>query len=391
MEFSMSSFGLAEILWPTSIDEFSQKYFDIQPICLARTRADYYSQLLTLEEVDGFLSFARPPFARAFAIDHRRKIEPSEYSNADGLADAGRLFDLYAGGATIVLREIEDCFPKLGALCRSAEKHFNFPFTANVYLAPPGGQSFPIHFDAKDVFALQISGSKNWRLYQPRYPMPLSYQHCYDSMPDEGFLKEFDLQPGDFLYIPRGFPHVVRATDIPSLHVSLSTFPLTWADVMKRIVVNLCESDPSFRASLPPACLGSDVKLQKTFTSLMERFASSADLEAALSALKREFIGSRAAHLTNPIMRRQKSEILTLESLMGPSPDLLYQIDIEQGTIRLIGLGKDIRFGRSALDDLIYALETPSYRIGDTPGNLAPEGKLDMFRTLYLFGFVTLQ
>jgi hypothetical protein len=387
--FCMDNLGFAEMLWPTPIKEFSQRYFDSSPLRLIRARSGYYTGLISLQDIDRFLSFVRPPFAKAFAIDSRRAIEPSEYADTNGLADASRLFGLYESGATIVLREIEDNFPKLGALCRSAEKHLSSPFVANVYLAPPGGQSFPIHFDAKDVYVLQIAGSKNWRLYRPQYPLPLSYQHCYDGMRDEGFLEEFDLQSGDFLYCPRGFPHLVRATESSSLHVSLSTFPYTWADVMKRAFVNLCESDPLFRASLPPDFTSSHVDLQRTFTALTERFHRAAEWWPALNAIKREFVGSRPARITNSRLLHQQSASLSLESEIRPSPDLLYLIDIEQGVVRLTGLGKDIRFDLSVSEDLIYALKTPHYKIGDTPGALGSDAKLDLFRTLFLNGFVT--
>jgi hypothetical protein len=296
---------------------------------------------------------------------------------------------LYEAGATIVLREIEDHFPMLEALCRSAEKHFNSPFVATVYLAPPQGQSFPIHFDAKDVFVLQIAGSKSWRLYQPQYVLPLSHQHCYDSMPDEGFLEEFNLRAGDFLYCPRGFPHLVRAADVSSLHISLSTFPHTWADLMNRVMADLYERDPLFRASLPPAFIDSDTGLHETFAALVNRFTNAAELRPALSALKREFVASRPARFASPSRLHHQAATLSLESLVEPNPDVLYLIEAEQCTVRLTGLGKDIKFDASAFDDLVFALKTPRYKISDTPGALEREAKLDLFQTLVLNGFVT--
>jgi hypothetical protein len=384
----MSRPGLNEILWPTPIAEFTRTYFETAPLHLSRGETDYFANLFSLEDIDRFLHFVKPSYTNAFAIDNRRKIEPAEYADANGLADPLRLFQLYEAGATIVLREIEGHFPRLEALCRSAEKHFNSPFVATVYWAPPQGQSFPIHFDAKDVFVLQIAGSKIWRLYQPQYVLPLSHQHCYAGMPDENFLGEFNLRAGDSLYCPRGFPHFVHAADSASLHISLSTFPHTWADLMKRAMADLCERDPLFRTSLPPAFIGNDAGVQETFAALVRRFADTAELRPALTVLTREFVASRPARFESASLRHHQATTLTLESLVESNPDALYMIEPEQFTVRLTGLGKDIKFDASALDDLVFALKTPRYKISETPGALEPDAKLDLLQTLVLYGFV---
>ncbi|MGC1862451.1 MAG: hypothetical protein WA733_15385 [Methylocystis sp.] len=74
--------------------------------------------------------------------------------------------------------------------------------------------------------------------------------------------------------------------------------------------------------------------------------------------------------------------------MIESNPDALHLIEPEQCTVRLTGLGKDIKFDASALDDLVFALKTPRYKIGETPGALEPDAKLDLFQTLVLYGFV---
>src|SRR5208283_218862 len=273
----MSSLDLGQLLCPVTIEEFIDTRFEKTLLHVSRGgNADYYSNLFSLDAVDEFLHVVKPAYTKAFALDSRRKIEVAEYSAADGLADPLRLFDLYDSGATIVLKEIEGHCPSLQALCRSAEKRSSFPFVATAFLSPPQGQCFPIHFDAKDIFVTQISGSKNWRFFRPQYELPLSHQHCYDGMAEQDFMEEVNLHAGDFLYFPRGFPHVVHATDQASLHISFSTFPLTWADLMNRILADYCERDPLFRRSLPPGFVESEAGLQDAFATLVARFAANA-------------------------------------------------------------------------------------------------------------------
>ena len=383
----MRRVDLEEALRPMTFEEFARAHFETAPLHLSRGDATYYSKLFSLDELDRFLRVVRPTHSKAFAIDARRKIEIDEYASGDGLVDPFRLFQLYDGGATIVLREIEGHCPTLEAFCRSAERRFNSPFVATVYLAPPQGQSFPIHFDAKDVFVAQILGAKSWRLYRPQYEAPLSHQHCYDGMAEQEFLEEFDVQAGDFLYCPRGFPHLVRAANQASLHISFSTFPLTWADLLKRTLSDLCERDSHFRKSLPPGFVESDARLQEVFSSLVARFAATAELRPALEAARREFVASRPAFFETASGRRLQAAALTLDSVVEATTALRL-IRTEGSVTRLIGPGREITFDASVSEALAYALESPRCRVGDAAGQLEPEQRLELFRTLVLNGFV---
>jgi len=385
----MRMFEVEDMLRPVGMAEFGRTYFERAPLFVARGEPAYHERLFSLRELDKFHSCCRPPYAKVFAIDSRRKIATEEFADASGEVDSLRLFDLFEQGATIVYREIENHFPALAALCRSAEKRFNSPFTANVYWAPAGGQCFPIHFDAKDVFALQVSGSKRWRVYCPYVELPLRYQHCHEKMPDEGFLAEFDLRAGDLLYCPRGFPHLVTAANEPSLHISLSTFPYTWADVLNRVMADVFDRNPSFRASLPPgSLLNRGDELHRTFADLVNRFAEAARLEPALDVIAREFVAGRPPCNVNAREVAQQANALSLDSWIESNPETFYSLVREREEIQLVGLRKEIRFDASAFQSLNFALQTARYQIRQLPGELENEAKLDLLRTLLLNGFV---
>lgn len=70
----------------------------------------------------------------------------------------------------------------------------------------PGGGVGP-HLDQYDVFIIQGTGRRRWRVGE-KVPMK---QHCphpdlLEVDPFEGIIDE-ELEPGDILYIPPGFPH----------------------------------------------------------------------------------------------------------------------------------------------------------------------------------------
>jgi hypothetical protein len=62
------------------------------------------------------------------------------------------------------------------------------------------------HLDQYDVFIIQGTGRRRWRVGE-KVPMK---QHCPPDLlqvdPFDGIIDE-ELEPGDILYIPPGFPH----------------------------------------------------------------------------------------------------------------------------------------------------------------------------------------
>ncbi len=385
----MPYFGFEELVYPVSVGAFSNDYFEKTPLFVKRCAPGYHERLFQLADIDRFHLAARPQYTQVFAIDSRRKIATEEYANARGEVDAMRLFELHEEGATIVYRGVDASFPPLAALCRSMEKYFNAPFSANVYLAPAGGQAFPIHYDANNVFAMQISGAKNWRVYEPQSKFPLRDQHCYDALPDARPLADYMLEAGDMLYVPRGFPHLVSADEQPSLHISLYSFPYTWVDVLERAVADALRKDEAFRASLPPGFLGADhARLGEAFSGLIESLAKSAQLEPALRSLAGELLASRSPCRENPRELVQKANALSSESWIATKKDLLYSIETRPDAISLTGQGVAIAFDPSALSGLIFALQTPQFQIAELPSPTDVEGKLDLIRTLILKGFL---
>ncbi|RBP02006.1 cupin superfamily protein [Roseiarcus fermentans] len=378
-----------DLLAPATFESFARERLDREPLHCARADPAFFASLFSLGDLEAYLARARPAFSKAFAIDSRREINSLEFCDAHGVVDPTRLFQLFDRGCTIVLREIDAHFPALDALCRSAEKRLQAPVFANVYYAPPGGQSFPVHYDAPDVYALQVEGTKTWRLYAPSYEKPLADQHCYGQMPEQTSLSAARLAPGDLLYVPRGFPHLVTADDGPSLHISLSAFPPTWADALAEAVSELARRDPALRAALPPGYFAPGEDLERRFAALVRKFADEAALRPALARVARRVVASRRAWVPDPIRRPRQAAGLSIESELTANREALVLLERAGDAVRLTGLGKELMFAAEALDDLAFALEATRFRIADTPGALDPEGKLDLFQTLLLNGFVS--
>jgi len=125
----------------------------------------------------------------------------------------------------------------------------------NAYITPAQSQGFAPHYDTHDVFVLQISGSKRWRVHEPVLLSP---------MPDETWqqrsaevraraedrpLIDTDLQPGDCLYLPRGFVHSAVAHGETSIHLTFGIHASTERDVLEALFTVM--SEQGWRSALP--------------------------------------------------------------------------------------------------------------------------------------------
>lgn len=68
--------------------------------------------------------------------------------------DAVAVSKLFANGVTIVLDQMQRRLLTLATLCRDMENEVGTTFQTNLYLTPPHGGGFEVHYDTHDVFIL---------------------------------------------------------------------------------------------------------------------------------------------------------------------------------------------------------------------------------------------
>ena len=122
---------------------------------------------------------------------------------------------------TVIFNAFGAHVPSLAGPCLAVTDATDTPNAVNLYVTAYGKRtSAPPHTDKQDVLVVQTNGKKHWRVYEPTPPstkpsadvfargkgtdsLPL---HVLESMQDN-LLLETDLNPGDVLFIPAGFPH----------------------------------------------------------------------------------------------------------------------------------------------------------------------------------------
>ncbi len=156
-------------------------------------------------------------------------------------------------GYSLVFRHAEQHHPAIAAIGGRLALELIGELDAHVYVTPADHFSFGWHYDAEEVFFIHTAGVKEFYLRQNTVqPDPVPATMTRDLAPERETspVMHCRLEPGDWLYIPRGWWHMAKArTDARSLSLGLLVpTPLTMLDALRRELAR----DPAWRQRMPP-------------------------------------------------------------------------------------------------------------------------------------------
>ena len=122
-------------------------------------------------------------------------------------------------GASLILNGVEHLYEPVRALAEAFELELHAPAQVNAYAAWAEAPGFDTHWDDHDVFILQVTGRKKWRVFEPSSSSPL-FPSRSEKPPQASPRWEGTMRPGDMLYIPRGWWHDACAMGEPTLHLT---------------------------------------------------------------------------------------------------------------------------------------------------------------------------
>jgi len=217
------------VLEPMSTDTFMQTFWERQPLHVDRQQPGYFASLLSSERIERLLSSLPFRFPDAQLVRAEEPIATEHYLDESGKVLPLRFLQHHHDGATMVLSQLHQRVEGLATLCRRMQAVLDMSCQANAYLSPAAQQGFNAHYDAHDVFILQVEGSKTFQFYAGGPELPLRGDTFDASIHYPGAATErVTLQAGDTLYIPRGVMHDARTTDnLRSLHITLGVTPDT--------------------------------------------------------------------------------------------------------------------------------------------------------------------
>jgi ribosomal protein L16 Arg81 hydroxylase len=222
-----------------------------------------FDDLLDTAAVDELVSRhgLRTPFLR-MAKDGT--VLPMKDFTRGGGAGAGitdqaaddRVLTLLADGATLVLQGLHRTWSPLVSFGAQLADEIGHPVQINAYITPSQNRGFAPHYDVHDVFVLQVSGGKHWRIHAPVVTDPLENQNWEKvraevaSRAEDEPLIDCVLEPGDALYLPRGTIHSAEALGETSIHLTIGIHPITRYQLVRQLL-DAAQQDDALRASLP--------------------------------------------------------------------------------------------------------------------------------------------
>lgn len=277
----------ADLIQPLTPSDFFRDYATRQAL-LVSGNPDKFQSLFEWDSLNRILAQHRlePPRCRV----EKQGAVPGDLTIVDyvpsprGLlvprVNPDLLYKRLCDGATLVVDAINEADDRVDALAVDVAAVFSSRPQTNLYASFGETPGFGVHWDSRDVFAVQVSGRKHWTVYYPTREAPL-YRDFHDrsSRPTKIWWQGI-LEAGSVLYVPRGWWHEVTSIAEPSMHLTVGADPVTGLDYLLWLNDQLREQT-LWRHELPRFDGNLEEHLELLLTSLMTAVGSH-DLKAFL-------------------------------------------------------------------------------------------------------------
>ena len=255
------------------------------------------ADLAVMADLDYMMNHARFRGGNVQPIRGGAAIRDRRTSAAGKGPDAAYIYGQFAKGYGIRFVQVERYLPRVAGFVAELAAALAESVQANIYVTPADGEGLDLHYDSHDVFVLQCVGRKRWRLLADEYA-----DDHRPTGPGENFQfrqhrllppcdREFDMTPGDILYLPRGVMHQVARPTCDSLHITFGVHTLTVAELADRALRLATKEVDSLQAPVPDAMRRQATVADQCAADLAADIATalSRHLAAALEGYRREF------------------------------------------------------------------------------------------------------
>jgi ribosomal protein L16 Arg81 hydroxylase len=291
-------------------------------------------------------------------------------ASEDDFRNRIRLF--HERGYSVRFPDLRLFSPALDVMARALESRVHQPVTAAAFWSK-GGLRAPVHFDDRDIIAVQLVGEKEWEVSGA--PSPLRTNQMI--MPDEAVTSvpepvRVKMRAGDLLYVPRGLAHTVEG-EIESLHISFMFHPVTLRDALVAAIDELARVDRSFREAIAGDVRGQLTKAdaQELVPSVLEAINrlqhSTGSAEFLQTSLRKR--SGRAIRGMEPLPTVPEAKI-GLDTRLKQNESALCVLVQGERMIELNYPGDKIYIHRGVQEALTFMVEQPVFRLSDVPGDL---------------------
>ena len=388
------------LISPCTIDDFFQTYWEAQTLYIPRNDPSFYQTVLSPEDIDQLLQNKAllADYNNFRLVDQGHKLGLEEWcdrhpKSQQYFINNDKLYGLLHQGMTLTINGAHKKIPKLRQFCSALEGELQFKLRTNLYITPPQAQGLAPHYDEHDVFILQITGAKEWKLYHSPLELPshLRDQNIGRHQVDEPELT-VTLQPGDLLYIPRGIVHQAASLETTSIHASLGLYP-TFAYELLEELVTLAQADPAFRQAIPHGFASVDQQqdFYDQFQKLSQSLVSTLKTEDLIERKYEIFRCDRKSEDQGRFSDLINLPQLNLDSIVAHRPNILFKVETDATQVYLQFYQKNLTFPRFLESSLTDLTENLSLSVKDIGGLINDAGRLSLAKTLIQEGFLMIK
>jgi ribosomal protein L16 Arg81 hydroxylase len=380
--------GFASLLAPMTSAQFFGQYWERAPFLIKRAQVGYFSDLFTLADVDQLIGhhLFRENEIR---IAKDGALTPFSQFSKHGAADRNAILRAYGGGATVVFEHLNRHHVALGKTLAQCETELQVPLRANSYLTPARSKGFSLHYDTHDVMVLQVVGSKTWQIYSNPLPLPHEEQTFSASLlPQAVQIAELTLEPGDVLYLPRGFIHGASSNAETSLHLTIGIRSLTLRDVAINAVKHAALAEPALRQVARFRGEQRQQAIADTRT-LLHEIIDRTDMAALFDDVLYSFIKKRTRPMEGKLLALSQPPTLCHASRVRLQRGCLTHLLERAGKVSLVADGKVIAFPDGVQQALRLIQQGGYFCARDLPG-MEYESRLILVRKLHVEGLLEL-
>ncbi|MGP1283865.1 MAG: cupin domain-containing protein [Parasphingopyxis sp.] len=384
--------ALKRVLDPVDPSTFFTETFEENFHLIERGEPGRYTDLVSVDVLDAFIANNQLFDGQIDATRADPQIRRDAFTLENNQIDRSALLRLYQDKATIIAPHLHSYHKPLGDFVRALEPVFSASVQTNIYLTPPGAKGFRTHYDNHDVFVMQVSGAKSWRLYDEPVGKPFRGEGFEPGKHEVGDPEEeFVLRAGDTVYIPRGMMHDADAHDEEaSLHITLGLVTKTWADVVLEAISKAALETDGLRRALPPGYANRDFDrgpAREQFRTFITELAEKAELDEPLDIIAEDYVKSRTPEMAGIV--RYASNPVPEDQRYRASENGLYRLieDEESGEFAVVTRGGSSEFIGSKRKAFDRAMNGEPFVRADLP-EIETEEAVDLVRRLLSRGLV---
>jgi hypothetical protein len=373
--------ALRRCLDPVKAGEFLSEYWERRPLSVPRAEPGRFDDLLSEGDVERLVCGGGLRYPAFRLVKAGEQFDVSAYTvdlpwrpvPFSGTADVERVVAEFDGGATIVLQGLHLTWTPLARVCRALEAVLGHPVQANAYYTPRHSQGLGVHHDTHDVLVLQVAGEKRWLVYEPAVELPLREQRYRDEFGGPGqVVEDLVLQPGDTLYLPRGWLHEALTSESDSLHLTIGVNVDTWLDAVKA-ALDECRDEVAFRRAVDAD--------GRTEDDLLGLLAERLEPEEVARRRRERFLRMRRPIREDALTQLRALDGLGVETLVERRETTLAELRAEGDSLCVAFEGKELRLPARVREEVEFCVDAAEpFTPADLPGSLDANGRVVLVR-----------